>query len=308
MLPWLKLAVPAVLLASGGTAMVVASQHDGAQAVATAGVWIDAPTSAAPIGPGDVTVYAHASSASGIDALELVVDGKVVGDDTDLERNEGLAYAQISWDAEVGYHQLQVREVGHEEIASDGMLVQVIDGAPVPEPPASTTSTTEPGETTTTEPGATTTSGPDETTTTTGPEDETTTTAIQVQPTSPTTTRPPTTTTRPPTTTTTAPSPRPTIDATSFVGTPRAYVPQCGYSLQVSARIRDASSATVIVQGTSVRVGMTRSGSTWTAQIPDGFPSSAIGDHTVTVSASSPGGTVTRDVGQIEVRQFCPKD
>ena len=99
------------------------------------------------------------------------------------------------------------------------------------------------------------------------------------------------------------------IDAASFVGTPIVYHLPCpAYAVQVSARIRNASSATLTVKGTSFSRVMSQSSSTFSATIPSGFPQAAIGDHTVTVTATGPGGTVSRDVGTLTIKLNCPKD
>lgn len=303
---WLKVAIPALMVLVGGGAVAVAASGDDAPPTGPAQVWIDAPTGIAPFAPGAVTVVAHATADDAIAGLDLFVDDAKVATDSSLVRNDLLVFGEFSWDAKVGVHELVVKQAGGGK-ASDVLVVQVVEGAP--EAPApTTTTTTRPGDTTTsststtssttstTEPGETTTTRPGEAPTTTRP--------------SGTVTIPPTTavpTTRPPATTI-PPTPKPVIDAANFVGTPTVYAAQCVYSVQVSARLRDASSATVVVSGTHVAISMSRSSSTWSATINSGFYPNEVGARTVYVTATNAAGQVQRTVGTLTIKPGCPKD
>lgn len=297
---WAKLAVPVLMLVGGTGALVVANSGSETVTTGAAQVWIDAPTGESPFGPGTVTVAAHATATSTLSSLDLFVDGTKVGTDSSLARNDLLAFAEFTWDAAVGTHELVVRQPGGA-VRSDVLVVQVVDGAPNAPKPTTTT---------TTEAGSTTTSTEATTTSTTAP--DTTTTATTVPPpgnvtvpmTAPPTTRPPATTT------TTRPRPAaPVIDAANFTGTPTVYtVGYCTYSVTVQARIRNATSAELDVAGASVFLDMFQSGSTWTATIPSGFPASAVGTKTVYVRAMGPGGDTQRTVGTLTIKPGCPKD
>lgn len=304
---WAKLAVPVVMLVGGAGALVVANDDASTVTTGAAQVWIDAPTGEAPFGPGDVTVAAHATATSDIASLDLFVDGDKVASDASLVRNERLAFAEFSWDAPVGTHELVVKQPGGS-VKSDVLVVQVVEGAPkAPKPSPTTTTTTKPGDTTTsTEATTTSTTEPGETTTTaaattTVPPGGTDT----VPPTAPPTTRPPATTT----TTTRPRPPAPVIDAANFTGPATIYtLGYCTYTVTVQARIRNATSAELSVPTASIFLEMFQSGSTWTATIPSGAPASAVGAKTVYVKATGPGGEVQRTVGTLTIKSGCPKD
>lgn len=295
---WAKLAVPLVMVVGGAGALVVANDDSTTVTTGAAQVWIDAPTGESPFAPGEVTVAAHATATSDIASLDLFVDGDKVDTDSSLVRNERLVFAEFSWDAPVGTHELVVKQPGGAT-RSDVLVVQVVEGAPkVPKP--TTTTTTKPGDTTTST----------EATTTTEPETTTTVVGTTVPPEGNDTvpiTAPPTT--RPPATTTTTRPAAPVIDAANFAGPATIYtLGYCTYTVTVQARIRNATSAELSVPSASIFLEMFQSGSTWTATIPSGAPASAVGAKTVYVRAMGPGGEVQRTVGTLTIKSGCPKD
>lgn len=304
-----KLAIPLAMMTvgAGAGAYAVVSPADTA-VPAVSQVWIDAPTGIVPFGPGEVVVTAHATASEAIAGLTLYVDGEEVTTDESLERDDRLVYAELSWDATVGTHVLEVEQVGGGADRSAARTVVVAQGAPPapsPEPvpdESTTTTTAQPGEETTTTVEVTTTATASTTTTT----EEVAEGADTVPRPVPTTSPP--TTTRP--TPTSSPAPAPIVDSAAFVGTPRVWAgTSCpSYVVQVQVRARNAEGARIRVSGTPFDGAMTRSGSTFTGTIPSGWPTSAVGDHAVTVSVTGPGGTTQAPVGTLSILPSCPKD
>ena len=298
-----KLALPLLLAASGiGAAAYATVGGDDAGTVTTGApdAWIDAPLGDKVYAPGDIEVFAHATAHEELRALELEVDGEVVATDEELERVEKLYEGTFTWAAEVGTHQLKVRPVGGTGAASTIRIVEVGEGGAV----ATTTTTTAPdASTTTTSTSATTTT----TTTTTTPGATTT-----APPMATTTTRPPATTTPPTVPPTTAPPSPAAIDAASVYspyGDDRLYVGACGYTMDVTATVRNAASVEVRVEGTRTSPDMDRSGSTYRFTLRSGmFAASDVGVHRVLIVATGGGRTTTASAGRVDIRLTCPKD
>lgn len=310
---WAKVVVPILLVAAGGTAAVAA--RSGSEAVRTGGsaVWIDNPPGGRAYAPGTIAVQAHAVAGTDIAALVLSVDGDEVASDRDLEVDGDLVFATFRWEATVGDHELVVAQVGGDGSRSDPRQVTIAEGAPPapetaadgPEPtPSDETTTTAAGEPTATSTSTTTTSTPAPPTTAGGGM-ATTAPPVTVAPTAPPTVPP-----------TTAPRPRPQIQraALSFLGpAPRVYVrPSCpGYTVDVVALVRDASSVTAVVEGTSVgpiALGTT-DGATYQATLRSGiWRDGDAGSHRVVVTARNAGGAVTATAGTLQVIVTCPKD
>lgn len=301
----IKLLLPLAVAGLGLGAIAAAARDDAATPVAAGApaAWIDGPLGGRTYEPGTIAVVAHATADEHIEALELVVDGEVADTDEDLEQTDKLYRATFEWSAEAGRHELQVRPSDGTGVPSEVRVIQV---GPAGAPAASTT--TEPTTSTTTSP-ATTSSTTSSTTTTAVEPSATTTTSPGGQ-----VTIPPgaTTTTQPrPTTTTTPPSPARIESATtrSPYGDGRVYVPSCGYTMEVSAVVRDADQVRVSVEGTSVGGAMARSGSTYSFTIRSGtFAPGEVGVHRVIVTASGGGASPTAVAGQVDVRGTCPKD
>lgn len=303
-----KLLLPALFVATGVSAGVYAmASNDSGTTVATGApdTWIDAPVGDKIYAPGTIDVYAHATAHDDIRALELVVDNKVVATDSDLQRTEKLFAGTFEWKADVGTHQLRVRPVGGKGRASIIVVIEVAKGGVVVAPAPTTTT---PGATTTSS-STTTTTKPGQVTTVPGP-------GVTVVPpsgggTPPPNTVPPNTPphTSPPTT---PPAARAVIDSASTFSPAlnnRLYVPACGYTMEVTAVVRNASSVRVQVEGTNTGGAMTRSGNTYTYTLRSGqFTSSDVGDHRVLVIASGGGANPTADAGLADIRGTCPKD
>lgn len=311
---WAKLLLPILLVTAGGAAAVAATRDTSRpESVATAEgvVWIDNPAAGAAFAPGVVGVDAHSVVDQQIAALALYVDGDRVAVDDDLTTAQDLAYATFNWKADEGQHQLVVAQVGGDEARSEPRTVNIVDGAPAA-PKATTTTTTEPGDTTTS--STTTTTAPGETATSAGtaPGSTAVTVAPTVGPTAPPVTVPPTApaTTAPPTT---APPKTPSIDdatVSSPSGDLTLYVRDCGYTVLVSATVRDATAVTATVEGTNVSGAMTRSGNTYRFTLRSGtFTAANIGPHRVIVTAvNGTSAPVTKTAGRVTVEQGCPKD
>jgi hypothetical protein len=234
-------------------------------------VWIDEPTANSILAPGTVTVTAHATDPGRLDGLELRVDGKSVDQDRSLDRSDLLVFAVFTWKATAGAHELVVTQLGGARTISDSRLVTVGGPAPSPSPTPSKSPKASPTPSSSPTPSATPVPTPEHST-------------------------------RPP------PEPAPVIDSTTFVGTPTVYAfTSCPYTVQVQARIRGATSARAVISGVG-SVPMSGSSSTWTATISSGFPSGQDGGHTVSVTASGPGGSATQAVGTLTIKPACPKD
>ena len=295
-----KLAIPlamATVGAGAAVAAVVTDEPASTQVSTAAQVWIDAPTGEEPVAPGSVHVGAHATATGSMGSLVLYVDGKQVATDSELERNEKLVYGSFTWKAAEGEHELVVAQPDSDR-KSVPVEILVTTDAPATTTSTSTstttsTTTTAPGETTTTVPGETTTTAPEVTI-----PGQTTQPPVTVAPTLPPTSPP-----------TTAPPPAPVIDRATLSGT-TVYRLDCGYpDVIVSARIRNASSATIIVDGTAFTTGMARSASSYSGTIPSGiWATGDVGRHAVTVEAIGPGGTSRVGAGSIDIKMTCPKD
>jgi hypothetical protein len=304
----MKLAIPLAMATVGvgaGAAALVSAED--ARPPARSQVWIDAPMGIVPFAPGEVVVTAHATASDAITGLTLLVDGEEVATDVTLERADRLVYAELDWEATVGSHELVVEQVGGTGDRSAARSVVVVEGA-APAPTPTTTTTTPPDETTTTtvpdEATTTSTTAPDETTTTLAPPEGEGTIPPPVP-----TTRPPATTTTQPTTTTTRPA-APIVDGAALAGMPTVYAgDSCpSYTVQVQVRARNANGARLVVAGTSFSAAMARSGSSFTGTIPSGWPPAAVGNRSVSVTVSGPGGSVQAAVGTLSIRPGCPKD
>lgn len=308
---WAKVLIPVVLATTGvgaGAAAVVLDD-DAPAATGPARAWVDNPIPGLAFGPGTVPVDGHAADPeSAIAALELVVDDEVVSADDSLDRVEDLVYAQLDWQAEVGVHELVIREVGGGA-TSAVRIVRIVEGmAPAPERPeggegpelaGGTTTTAVP----TTAPESTTTSVPGDTTTTVPPEGDDT---IPPDADPGTTT---TTTTEP---VGTEPATPPTIDRAVVTPSPAVlYVQGCGYRVTVAVSAPGAEAVTASVDGTDFSQQMERSGSDFTLTIEGGARwAGAGGSRTVTVVAGNGDQTVSAVAGTFTVdeRPTCPKD
>lgn len=303
---WAKLLVPVVLVAGGGAAAVAAGRGSSPSesVTADAAVWIDNPAPGAVFAPGEVGIDAHAVAGQEVTALALYVDGDRVAVDEDPARARDLVYATFAWSAEAGTHSLEVAQVGGDRARSEPREVVIVEGAPpAPEPapaPGATTSTTSLTTSTT----STTTTLPGGATTVPGE--------------APVTIAPPTATTAPPATVpptsqpTTAPPTPPAIEDASLSSPSGAlvlYVRDCGYTVLVSAVVRDATSVVVDVEGTGVGGTMDRSGTTYRFTLRSGtFGSGAIGVHRVVVTAWNGSASATLAAGRVTIEQGCPKD
>src|SRR5690242_11121565 len=178
---------------------------------AGAQVWIDEPLTSAVLAPGTITVTAHATDPERLDGLQLKVDGKQVDQDRTLARDGLLVFAAFTWRATSGAHELVVTQLGGAGEASEARSV-TISGPATNATPTPTATTPTPSA---------------------SPTPSTPTSTIPTEPTQAPSTQPPD-----------EPAAAPVIDATAFVGTPTVYqVTGCPYSVQVQARIRDATSA-----------------------------------------------------------------
>lgn len=309
---WLRLALPVLLAGSGIAAGAVAVATDDPAPEGATQVWIDGPRGNIAYAPGPTAVQAHATAISGIDALDLYVDGEKVATDDDLQRTETLALALFEWDAEVGIHDLVVRQVGGEEQESDPRRIAVVEGGmaiPMPTP-------TEPGQAPTS-PSSTSTTGSTSTSTTTtvpgeAPEGESTVPGSTTQPGGSATTRPPGTTTpgttRPPATTA-PPQQSPEVDRAVILGGAVLYERTgCPYTVRVAAEVRNAQTGEIILRGTGFRATMQRSGTSFTLTIPSGFGTGDLGTHSLEATFTGPGGQVGILIGQVTIKPGCPKD
>jgi hypothetical protein len=299
-----KLAIPLAMatVGAGAAAVAVVSEPASTTQVSTASqVWIDAPTGEEAVAPGEVHVGAHATAEGSMGSLVLYVDGKAAATDSDLERNEKLVYGSFNWPATEGEHELVVAQPDSDRKSTP---VEILVTSDAPASTTSTSSTTTTSSTSsTTVPGETTTTVPGETTTSTTPivsvSGQVTMPPVTVAPTAPPPTSPPTT----------RPAPAPIIDSSTLSGTVIHRL-NCGYpDITVSARIQNAASATVIVEGTGFTRGMAKSGSSYSATIPSGiWGTGDVGTHWVTVRATGPGGVAEQAPGTIEIKMNCPKD
>lgn len=305
----IKLLLPIAVAGLGLGAIAYASTEEGTTAVASGApaAWIDGPLGDRTYAPGTIEVVAHATADEPIPALELVVDGEVAATDDDLEETDKLVRATFAWEATEGSHALQVRATGGSRAASAVRTIQV-GGATAP----STTTSAGPA-TTTTAPATTTTSAA--TSTTTIVEEGPTTTAppagATTIPATPTPTLPPTTAPPRPTTTTAPPRPAQIDSATtrSPYGDGKVYVPACGYTMEVTAVVRDAERVRASVEGTAVSGDMARSGTTYTFTIRSGtFAPGDVGVHRVLVTATGGGASPIAVAGRVTVVGTCPKD
>jgi hypothetical protein len=310
---WAKVLVPVVLATTGVGAGVAGAvlDDDGPATTGPARAWVDSPIEGATVGPGTVPVDGHAADpTSAIAALELLVDGDVVATDDDLDRARDLVYAMFDWTAEVGVHELIVREVGGGA-TSAGRTVVIVEGmAPAPARPDDEDGDSDlaAGATTTTAPSTTSSSSttpPDEeTTTTAGPEGTTTTSAPPAVTTPPGGTDPGPGPTEPP--------PAPEILRADVVGAPgdgRIYAVPCVYAIQVRAVISGAEAATVTVDGTSFAQQMDRNGDEYTLTISSGTTwSGAVGTHGITIVAGQGESTTQASAGSVTIGASCPKD
>jgi len=105
-----KIAVPAVLAVAGVAGVLLAPSH---AATTASTVWIDAPLGGSNLTIGEQTIYAHATSKTGVTELRLVVDGTTIGTDSQLSLNGLLAYATMSWQATPGWHTVEVSDPDH---------------------------------------------------------------------------------------------------------------------------------------------------------------------------------------------------
>lgn len=286
----------AATLGAAATGVVLLMPIDGGTQA-----WIDSPTAGATLMAGSIVVTAHATDPDEIDALTLTVDGERVDDDKAPDRTGLLAFGVFDWTATPGTHTLRVAQVGGSETVSDELVVTVLDPSvpaapPVVEPTPSATVSATPSASTS--PSASPTTSP----TPTGSTSEIPKPTKPVQPTKPA----PSTTAAPP------PAPAPVIDSAAFTGPwasdPKLYTfASCPYTVRVEAPIRNATQARVAVSGVG-SFPMSSSGSTWAATLVSGFDAGQVGTHTVSVTASGPGGTTSKTVGTLTIAPSCPKD
>lgn len=305
---WAKVLIPVVMVGVGSGAAVAAVVADDGGPAGAAAVWIDGPSGTRALAPGTIPVTAHATADATVTGLDLYVDGEKVAEDRDLERTEKLFIGEMAWPAEVGLHELEVRQVGGAGETSAVRRVLVAEGAMAAEEMATTTTPPAIGDTTTvsTAPGDTTPS-------TTPPDDSTTTAPVVTDPgATPSTEAPPEgegtvpPDTQPPDDT----GDDVEIASATLSGGGKVYVPACGYSVQVQARVANADYAQVMVVGTGFNETMERTAdSSFSLAIPSGVWSSGdVGTHEVVVVAGGGGASDERSAGTIEVIAICPKD
>lgn len=292
---WVAAAVSGVAATVGVTTIVIGLQAD-ATGGGLADVWIDGPRAEASLAPGDIVVSAHATAEARIEDLVLEVDGQQVAEAQDVERNGKLVYATFTWTADEGEHLLVVTQEGGDGARSAERLVYV--GEPLTPVPAKPTRT--PSEKPSEKPRPSEIPSPSET------PSESATPTVEPKP-EPRPTKKPTEKPTPEP----EPQPAPVIDAASIAGNPPTvyqgnYCPT--YTVQVQARVRNATKVTVLIAGVARTFAMTASGSSWTATLPSGYDPGAIGTHGVSVRAVGPGGTATRPVGDLLIKAACPKD
>ncbi len=266
-----------------------------------AAVWVDGPVSGINVLPGLVAVTAHASAAKPVSALELLVDGKKVAEDTSLDRVGLLSLGTFGWEAAEGTHALVVK-AGSVQSEVVTLVVSSRGKAPVvvPKPSASTSASATASATAT--PSASPTSSPSS---------------------SPTSSPEPGRTTPPPTVTPTrSPTPKPTPKPS-----PPAYAAgsisfanaiywktnsggsQCPQYQPTPATVTVTNATSVSIEVGGVAFTASRNGTTWTATIDSGQVS-GIHNQTnqpVRVLAQGPGGKVTSSAGTV-IFYSCTKD
>jgi hypothetical protein len=77
--------------------------------------------------------------------------------------------------------------------------------------------------------------------------------------------------------------------------------------VRIEAHIQNATQASVAVSGVG-SFPMSASGSTWDKTLASGFDAGQVGSHTVSVTATGPGGTTSKTVGTLTILPACPKD
>lgn len=291
--------------ATVGVAGLALGMAGAGDAGAGGAVWIDGPLAGARVVPGEVTVSAHASAATRIDDLVLEVDGEQIAEAADVERNGRLVFATFAWEAPAGQHTLVVVRDGDEDVRSAERLVYVdVPGEPAPSPSASPTPSASPSAT----------SSPSASETPTA----TVSTASASPSASATTPEPSAPATRPtrkpsPTRTPTPSAPKPTLDRagmSSVSGDLKVYqVTGCPYVVTVTALTTNATRVRAIVSGTGRSFALADAGGgAWSGSITSGYDAGQVGDHTVTLEATGPGGTVSRSAGTLSILPSCPKD
>lgn len=310
-----KALIPVALFGFGGLAWASGPTE---AAAGEAQSWIDSPMPGATLDVSILKVSAHATADTAVTSFELEVDGKVESSAEPIASSNKLAYATLSWNSKPGSHSLRVRGKSSDGWGpfSDSRTIVI---GPALQPEATSTV---PIETTTTIAVPEATVAVVETTTTL--ESTTTTTigtagTVAPKPSTPAPTpvpKPNPVPTQPPPTAPPAPAPTappttaapPIIDSAVLSGNPILYRPTCFYSAQVTARIRNASSARVTIDDIGFDAAMAKNGDDFTITIPSGFASTSTGVKAVRVIATGPGGTVQASAGTIEIRFNCPKD
>ncbi|MEI2825080.1 MAG: Ig-like domain-containing protein [Dermatophilaceae bacterium] len=280
-----KVALPAIAVAAAAGYAVAAPSAD----ATGPGVWLDSPLMGSVLRAGMVQVQGHASAASPISSMSLLVDGADVSSTTTLEHRGNLSYATLPWQATAGTHQLQIRagaltsmvvivQVGDQPTTTQPTVVGPSIGAPTTAPTSAPAMSTPPAPATTAPP---TTRPPTRPTTRPAP--------VSTPPTAPPPPPPPPTSV----------VPAPTILRT-LVSQPLDNYPGCGGTTQVTvtAEITGATSATFVWQVAGVRGSGTMSvvsGTTWRGTSPTDLYTAGApeGTLTVTVTATGPGGTRT---------------
>ena len=263
---WIHVVVPALLTTSGIAVGATALLAD--DAPPSSAVWIDSPSPDGTVAPGSVRVVAHASATKTITELRLYVDGEEVASDDSLVRYGRLVYADMTWRAVAGEHELIVRQSGGTGVASAARYVTVADSIPDPDAkPTDDSPTPSPTSTAPTPTPTIETIDPD----LDGGVVDT-----------------------------------PLIGAVGFSGPARVSVrASCGNSVTVYATIENTDEATVKVSGVGTYPMSTARGIRWSARIDSGFEMSDIGLHRVTVMVPSGGSMIDKPVGNLSIEEGC---
>lgn|GEM_PF-6401920 len=263
-MPWIHVLIPAVLATAGVGAGAATLLTD--DPPPSAAVWIDAPSRDGLVAAGDVAVVAHASAASRIDALTLVVDGEEIDTDSSLDRRGRLVYGELTWHADgEGEHEIVVRQTGGAGVASQPVRLAVVaDGAGATEEPDPTPTPTATDETPT----------PTPTEETIDPDLDGGSAVA--------------------------------IGEVGFGGEPRVSVrASCGDSVLVYAQVIGADRAYVDIRGLR-RIDMTTArGDQWSATIDSGWDIDQVGTYPVTVVVPDGETEIVKSVGTLSIEEGC---
>ena len=246
-----KLALPVVLVASGGAAVVLSESPSAA--ARNAQVWIDAPIGASRLPVGSATIYSHSTSIHTVASLTLSVDGAEVAATSTLTRTGNLVYATFTWQASAGTHTLVVHDPT-DQVVSATVTVYVGQAGPTSAQPTPGVSSVKPSKS-----PASSSSAPPSSATSTQSATPTRTTSRSSTPTHPSS---PPHTSHPPSST--AP-PALAIQSVSVSPTSIDYICPGPTKATVTAHVTGATAVTAYYGGKTYP--MTLSGGLWTATI-----------------------------------------